>query len=66
MRGSLACVLGITLLAAGLIGCKPKAQPAPHQPKPLVKADPQGEAETAIRELASQVHAAFLSGDLPS
>ena len=63
MRGSLACVLGITLLAAGLFGCKPKAQPAPPQPKPLVKADPQGEAEAAIRELAGQVHAAFLSGD---
>ena len=63
MHGSLPCVLGITLLAAGLIGCKPKAQPAPSQPKPLVKADPQGEAEAAIRELAGQVHAAFLSGD---
>ena len=28
----------------------------PLQPKPLVKADPQGEAEAAIRELARQVH----------
>ena len=63
MRGSFAWVLGITLLTAGLIGCKPKAQPAPSQPKPMEKADPQAEAETAIRELASQVHAAFLSGD---
>ena len=63
MRGSFAWVLGITLLTAGLIGCKPKAQPTPSQPKPLVKADPQAEAEAAIRELARQVHVAFLSGD---
>ena len=63
MRGSFAWVLGITLLTAGLIGCKPKAQPTPSQPKPLVKADPQAEAEAAIRELARQVHIAFLSGD---
>lgn len=63
MRGSFAWVLGITLLTAGLIGCKPKAQPAPSQPKPMEKADPQAEAETAIRELARQVHVAFLSGD---
>lgn len=63
MRGSLAWVLVITLLTASLIGCKPKAQPTPSQPKPLVKADPQNEAEAAIRELARQVHAAFLSGD---
>ncbi|MFL2907869.1 MAG: thioredoxin family protein [Limisphaerales bacterium] len=63
MRGSFAWVLVITLLTAGLIGCKPKAQPTPSQPKPLVKADPQAEAEAAIRELARQVHVAFLSGD---
>ena len=63
MRGSFKWVLGITLLMAGLIGCKPKAQPTPSQPKPLVKADPQAEAEAAIRELARQVHVAFLSGD---
>ena len=63
MRGSFAWVLGITLLTAGLIGCKPKAQPTPSQRKPLVKADPQAEAEAAIRELARQVHIAFLSGD---
>ena len=63
MRGSFKWVLGITLLTAGLIGCKPKAQPTPSQPKPLVKADPQAEAEAAIRELARQVHVAFLSGD---
>lgn len=63
MRGSFAWVLGITLLTAGLIGCKPKAQPTPSQPKPLVKADPRAEAEAAIRELARQVHVAFLSGD---
>ena len=63
MRGSLAWVLGITLLSAGLIGCKPKAQPSTSQPKPMEKSDPQAEAETAIRELAGQVHAAFLSGD---
>ena len=63
MRGSFVWVLGITLLTAGLIGCKPKAQPTPSQPKPLVKADPQAEAEAAIRELARQVHIAFLSGD---
>ena len=35
----------------------------PSQPKPLVKADPQAEAEAAIRELAGQVHTAFLGGD---
>ena len=54
MRGSLACVLGITLLAAGLSAANPRLNPPP-QPKPLVKADPQGEAEAAIRELAGQV-----------
>ena len=63
MRGSLGRIFGITLLSVGLIGCKPKAQPTPSQPKPPAKADPQAEAEAAIRELAGQVHAAFLSGD---
>ena len=60
MRGSFAWVLGITLLTAGLIGCKPKAQPTPSQPKPLVKADPQAEAEAAIRSYDIVIRILFL------
>ncbi len=59
--------LAVTLAVLIGPGCEPKPQTAPAKPKPPamagVNAEARAQAETAIRELATQVHAAFLSGD---